>query len=142
MEFPLPDVKLEALGFDARQIARLQITIERHIAEHRYPGAQIALARNGALALHCSYGQKQTGEVGVAADDRTLWLLYSQTKVLVAAAIWALAEAGELRYTDRVADLVPGFEANGKGDITIFQILVARRRVSRCRGDRRGLGGS
>jgi CubicO group peptidase (beta-lactamase class C family) len=123
MEFPLPDARLETLGFDARQIARLQMTIERHIAEKRYPGAQIALARNGALALQSSHGHKHTGGAGVAVDDRTLWLLYSQTKVLVAAAIWVLAEAGELRYTDRVSDLVPGFEAHGKGDITIFQIL-------------------
>jgi CubicO group peptidase (beta-lactamase class C family) len=88
----------------------------------RYPGAQIALARSGSLGLQRSFGLKRIGE-NAAVEDRTLFLLYSQTKVLVATAIWALAEAGEPRYTDRVADLVPGFEAHGKGDITIFQVL-------------------
>ncbi len=34
-----------------------------------------------------------------------------------------LAEQGALRFTDRVAEHVPGFEANGKGDITIIQLL-------------------
>jgi CubicO group peptidase (beta-lactamase class C family) len=34
-----------------------------------------------------------------------------------------LAEQGALRFTDRVAEHMPGFEANGKGDITIVQLL-------------------
>jgi CubicO group peptidase (beta-lactamase class C family) len=122
MQFPLSDASLESLDFDARQIDRLQAMIEHHITENRYPGAQIALARSGSLGLQRSFGRKRIGE-NATVEDRTLFLLYSQTKVLVAAAIWALAEAGELRYTDRVADLVPGFEAHGKGDITIFQVL-------------------
>ncbi len=121
MEFPLRDATPETLGFEGGQIDRLNEIIERHISQKRYPGAQIALARGGALALYRSYGKTRIGEA--PADDRTLWLLYSQTKVLIAAAIWALVEAGELRYADRVADLVPGFEANGKGEITLFQVL-------------------
>lgn len=124
MQFPLQAATPDALGFDARQIERLQAIIEHHIAENRYPGAQIALARNGCLALQRSFGRKRMGDDAAAADDRTLWLLYSQTKVLIAATIWALVEAGELRYADRIADLVPGFEANGKGEITLFQVLT------------------
>jgi CubicO group peptidase (beta-lactamase class C family) len=57
------------------------------------------------------------------ARDDSLWLLYSNTKVITASAIWVLAEQGALRFTDRVAEHVPGFEANGKGDITIVQLL-------------------
>lgn len=123
MSFVLRDAILDELGFERQQIDRLQSTIERHIADNRYPGAQVAIARDGALGLHRSFGQKRIGDAPLVADDRTLWLLYSQTKVLVAAAIWVLAESGELRYTDRVAELVPGFEAFGKGDITVFQVL-------------------
>jgi CubicO group peptidase (beta-lactamase class C family) len=123
MHYPIPEADLDTLGFDKRQIARLKAAIERHIAESRYPGAQVALARDGMLGLHQSFGCKRIGEDVAAADDRTLWLLYSQTKVLTAAAIWVLVEAGELRYGDRVADLVPGFEAEGKGDITVFEVL-------------------
>ncbi len=43
--------------------------------------------------------------------------------MITASAIWVLAEQGALRFTDRVAEHVPGFEANGKGDITIIQLL-------------------
>jgi CubicO group peptidase (beta-lactamase class C family) len=38
--------------------------------------------------------------------------------------VWLLAERGALAFTDRVADHVPGFEANGKGEITILQLLT------------------
>src|SRR6185295_10820514 len=57
------------------------------------------------------------------ARDETLWLLYSNTKVITACAVWILVERGALAFTDRVADHVPGFEANGKGDVTIVQLL-------------------
>jgi CubicO group peptidase (beta-lactamase class C family) len=60
----------------------------------------------------------------VPAGDDTLWLLYSNTKVITACAVWLLAERGALRFTDTVAEHVPGFEANGKGGITIIQLLT------------------
>ena len=40
--FPLPSADLESLGFRKNQIDRLVALIERHIAEGRYPGCQIA----------------------------------------------------------------------------------------------------
>ena len=54
--FPLPESDLESLGFRKGQIDRLIALIERHIAENRYPGCQIALARHGKLALYRSFG--------------------------------------------------------------------------------------
>ena len=60
----------------------------------------------------------------VAAKDDTLWLLYSNTKVLTACAVWLLVERGALGFTDKVAEHLPGFEQNGKGDITIIQLLT------------------
>ena len=45
--FPLPSADLDSLGFRHEQIDRLTALIEQHIAEGRYPGCQIALARHG-----------------------------------------------------------------------------------------------
>ena len=50
-KFPLPTADLDSLGFRREQIDRLIALISRHIAEGKYPGAQIALARRGKLAL-------------------------------------------------------------------------------------------
>jgi CubicO group peptidase (beta-lactamase class C family) len=122
--FPLSASKPSALNFDERSLDRLQELIMRHVADGRYPAAQIALARRGQLALFASFGDARTQPSRVAAGDDTLWLLYSNTKVITACAVWLLAERGALSFTDAVAAHLPGFEANGKGEITILQLLT------------------
>src|SRR5690606_11170944 len=87
-------------------------------------GAQLAVARHGKLALFRSFGQARAGADARAADDRTLWLLYSNTKVITAATVWKLVEDGALRFSDTIASHVPGFEKGGKGDITVIQLLT------------------
>jgi len=123
MAFPLAAATPSSLGLDPSALDRLQELITRHLAEGRYPGAQIALARDGKLALFRTFGDARTDPARTPAREDSLWLLYSNTKVVTASAIWVLAEQGALRFTDRVAEHVPGFEANGKGDITIIQLL-------------------
>ena len=53
---PPPATDLAAAGLRAGQIARLDALIEAHIAEGRYPGAQIAIARHGRLAHARTFG--------------------------------------------------------------------------------------
>ncbi|MFI5000873.1 MAG: serine hydrolase domain-containing protein [Reyranellales bacterium] len=122
--FPLPTTDLESSGFRKSQIDRLTALIERHIAEGRYPGCQIALARHGKLALYKSFGKAVTEPAARAAGDDTLWLLYSNTKVVTAVALWVLAERGLFSFSDRIADHVPEFAKNAKGDITVLQVIT------------------
>ena len=123
MAFPLPESNPEALGLDPRPLDRLCATIERHIAEGRHPGAQVAVARHGKLALCRSFGRARV-EPDAPADARSLFLLYSNTKVLTTAALWMLAEDGLLRFSDTVAQHLPGFEEHGKGGVTVLQLLT------------------
>ena len=123
MTFPLPLSSVEALGLDPKPLARLRELITAHIAEGRYPAAQIAVARHGKLGLVWTLGDARLDPQRVPARDETLWLLCSNTKVITACAVWIPVERGALAFTDRVADHVPGFEANGKGDISIIQLL-------------------
>jgi CubicO group peptidase (beta-lactamase class C family) len=106
--FPLPSADLGSLGFRLEQIDRLTALIERHIAEGRYPGCQIALARHGKLGLFKSFGNAATEPKPRVATDDTLWLLYSNTKVVTAVALWALAERGLFSFSDRIADPCAG----------------------------------
>src|SRR5713101_6618385 len=124
MSFPLTPGDPSSLGLDAQALDRLGEIITRHLTEGRYPGAQIAVARRGQLALVQTFGDARLDPERVAARDDTLWLLYSNTKVITACAVWVLMERGALRFTDRVAEHLPGFEQNGKGDITIIQLLT------------------
>ena len=124
MTQPLPTADPAALGLDPAPLGRCAELISRHVAEGRHPGAQIAVARNGALALFQTFGDARLDPARAPARDDTLWLLYSNTKVITACAVWVLAEQGALRFSDRVADHVPGFEAHGKGEISIVQLLT------------------
>ena len=123
MTFSLATSTIEALGLDPKPLARLRELITAHVAEGRYPAAQIAVARRGKLGLLWTIGDARLEPQRAPARDDTLWLLYSNTKVITACAVWILVERGALAFTDRIADHVPGFEANGKGDISVIQLL-------------------
>ena len=82
MSFPLSVATPSSLGLDPRALERLQELITRHLAEGRYPGAQIAVARDGKLALFRTFGDARIDPARAAAGDDSLWLLYSNTKVI------------------------------------------------------------
>jgi len=119
--FPLPSASPAELGLDPAKLDLLCARIEADIAAGHHPGAQVAIARHGKLGFFRSFGAARRG---LAANDATLWLLYSNTKVITAAGLWALAEEGRLRLTDTIAQHLPGFEAGGKGNITFIELLT------------------
>jgi CubicO group peptidase (beta-lactamase class C family) len=120
----LPRSAPEALGLDPARLEQLYGLIERHIDEGRYPGAQVAVARHGRLAAFRSFGRARLAPEPVDATDDTLWLLYSQTKMIVAAAVWQLVDRGAVSFSDRIAEHVPEFARHGKGEITLHQVLT------------------
>ena len=122
--YPLPESNLAALGFAAKPLDHLDALIRSHIDEGHYPGAQIALARHGKLALFRTYGDARTEGGTVPASDDTVFLLFSQTKVLTSSAVWTLVEEGKLSFMDKVADFLPEFAARGKADITLEQVMT------------------
>lgn len=123
--YPLEPASAESLGFHRPALARLERIIESQIAAGRYPGAQFALARHGKLAMVKSFGRAAIAPERATRDD-TLFLVFSNTKVITATGLWALVEDGALSFTDRVAKHMPEFAKHGKGDITIHQLLSHR----------------
>lgn len=122
--YPLPPSDLATLGFASKPLEHLDALIRGHIAEGRYPGAQIALARHGKLALFRTYGRAKTEGGDVEATDENLFLLFSQTKVLTSSAVWTLVEEGKLSFMDKVSDHLPAFACRGKADITLQQVMT------------------
>lgn len=123
--FPLAAASLAELGFHEPALERLRQLIRKHIDEQRYPGAQIALARHGKLALFETFGNARIAPNAAASND-TLWLLYSNTKVITAVGMWMLVEDGRIRFSDAVAEYVPEFAQHGKGAISIAQVMSHR----------------
>ena len=130
MTYPLPTASLSDAPIRSDALARLGDLIHSHIQDKRYPGAQIALAYKGKLLWEQSFGHSRLGHghaadtQGVGANNRSLWLLYSNTKIIVATLLWKLHEQGKLRFTDRVADYLPEFASHGKDAITLFQVIT------------------
>ena len=56
-------------------------------------------------------------------DDQTLQLVFSTTKGAAAICIARLVQDGKLSYDDTVAQHWPEFAQNGKGDITVGQLM-------------------
>ncbi len=121
---------LHTSTIDTHKLQPLFDLIQLHIDDHKYPGCQIAIAHEGQCLVNRSFGLARMGR-GHEADTKALpanndhlFLLYSNTKVLVATALWKLYEDGKFAFTDRVADLLSGFAVNGKQDITLLQLIT------------------
>jgi CubicO group peptidase (beta-lactamase class C family) len=117
----LPQISIEQAGLRPDALGGIAALIEGHIAEGRYTGAQIAIGRHGAIAYCQSFGMAAPD---LKAADDTLFLLYSNTKVLTAAVVWALVEQGRLRFNDPVAKHVPEFAQAGKERVQVQHLLT------------------
>ena len=95
---------------------------ERNFAEHGELGAAFSLYVNGEVKadLWAGVADKRTGR---AWNEDTLQLVFSTTKGAAAICVARLVDAGRISYDDPVAAHWPEFAANGKGDITIAQMM-------------------
>ena len=130
MNYPLPSAPLSHAPIQSVAMEKLSELIQSHIQDKRYPGAQIALAYQGQLVWEESFGHARLGQgheadtAQIPADNQSLWLLYSNTKIIMATLLWRLHEQGKLRFTDRVVDHIPEFSKNGKDAISLFQVIT------------------
>lgn len=104
----------EQLGLDSDRLADLRGRVQHAIDKGPLPSVQIALARDGHLALFETFGE---------ADNNTRFNVFSCTKPVVASAIWKLMGEGLIEIERTVAHYIPVFAENGKQDVTVEQVL-------------------
>jgi CubicO group peptidase (beta-lactamase class C family) len=104
----------DKLGLDGDRLNDLRGRVQHAVDKGPLCSVQVALARNGRLALFETFG---------AGDNDTRYNVYSCTKPLVASAIWRLMGEGLLEVGRAVSDYIPEFADNGKQDVTIEQLL-------------------
>ena len=113
---------------DSQKLLELTQLIESHIQDQRYAGAQVAMAHKGRIIYEQDFGLAKRpgpqGESSVHAHPQTLWLLYSNTKVILACALWRMLEAGLISFNANVSHYLPGFAKHGKADITLFELIT------------------
>ena len=105
----------QSLGLDPHKVATFLARVKQEVDEGVLPAAQVAVARHGRVGIFESYGTAQ-------ADSLTP--VFSATKAITSAAAWLLFQAGELREDERVVDIIPEFNTNGKDVVTVGQLFT------------------
>lgn len=102
-------------------------TIDRAVAAGRCPGAVLLVGRGDDVVYLEAYGSRALAPTRLPMTRDTIFDLASLTKPLATApSIMILADRGKLRISDPVWKYIPGFEQNGKEQITIEQLLLHR----------------
>jgi CubicO group peptidase (beta-lactamase class C family) len=89
---------------------------------HDELGAGFSLYVDGVQRVDL-WGGVADKQTGAAWTDQTLQLVFSTTKGAAAICVAQLVQAGKLSYDDSVAQHWPEFAANGKGGITVGQMM-------------------
>lgn len=94
-----------------------------------HPMLSICLRRHGKIVLNRSIGYQQGDAVSndaIVGDLNTPICLFSASKGISAMLAHLLAEQGKIHLLDPVSYYIPEFAQNGKGYITIYQLLAHR----------------
>lgn len=102
-------------GLDPAKVDALLARARREIDAGLLSGVQVALARNGRLALFAAFGD---------AGEDSLICVFSATKAVTSAAAWILMQEGALHEDELVADIVPEFASHGKDRIRVEQLFT------------------
>jgi CubicO group peptidase (beta-lactamase class C family) len=111
-------------GLDPEKVDQLLARAERDVKDGLLPSCQIAIARNGLVGAMRTFGHAVQGGTDLPATDDTLYCVFSCTKAIISSAIWLLIGDGKLDVRERAAEIVPEFGTNGKGVVTVEQLLM------------------
>ncbi|MFT3838077.1 MAG: serine hydrolase domain-containing protein [Myxococcaceae bacterium] len=105
--------------------AGLRQLFERQVARGVFPGGQLVVRRRGEVLCDFAVGIARR-EGGVPVTRATRFAVFSASKPVAAIAMAMLEERGALKLDDPVARWFPEFAANGKGELTVLDVLTHR----------------
>ncbi|QDZ22040.1 protein kinase [Chloropicon primus] len=104
----------------------LQKKLERNVQElsekEKLQGLQCTVLKDGMLEANVAAGTVSEMDLR-PATEKTLFIAFSVTKALLAAAVHLLVERGVVNLDDPVSKHWPEFGQEGKGNITVSQLL-------------------
>lgn len=121
----LPHGRPSEVDMDAGQLSEIDGVVMSGLSERKLPGCVVCIGRRGKIVYLKAFGSRQLLPTETPMTTDTLFDLASLTKpVATATCIMCLVESGQLALTDRVTAWMPDFEVNGKGMITIYDLLT------------------
>lgn len=99
--------------------------VNHGVEEHLLPGAVVIVGHDGHIVYRRAYGMRSLEPTQEKMRLDTVFDMASLTKPLMTAtAVMQLYQEGKIGVDDPVAKYLPEFAANGKGDITIRDLLT------------------
>ena len=115
----------ESVGFNRDSLARIDSIITKAIRDSAFPGAQVVVVKDGAIAYNRLFGSLDYSPESPSVDGTTIYDIASLTKVIATtSAIMKLYDEGLLNIDDSVVQYIPAFGNRGKETITIRNLLL------------------
>lgn len=112
-------------GFNPDSLERVDDVIDRAIADSAFPGAVLLVAKDGIIVHEKAYGKFTYDPYARPVTTDAIYDLASVTKVIsTTSAIMKLVEEGKVKLEDPVIKYFPAFGQNGKGKVTLYNLLV------------------
>lgn len=117
-------LQLTAASFRPEKLQEMDAAIHEAIAEKKCPGGVLWVEHAGT-SYHKAFGQRAVVPAAEAMSEDTIFDAASLTKVVACTpAMMLLIEHGQVKLDDPVAKYLPEFAAEGKGRITVRQLMT------------------
>ena len=114
-----------AAGFRPDGMAEVDRVIEAAVAAHAFPGAVVAVGKDGVLAHLKAFGHLSYDADAASVQTDTLYDLASLTKVIVTTTMaMILVDEGKLDITKPVSAFLPEFHGGAKDKVTVWHLLT------------------
>lgn len=110
-------------GLDADRLQHLRDTIAADVADGRYFGAVIAVARHGELGLAAQVGFGDAARTLPLRQD-SVFSLFSLTKAFTNVLVFRAIELGQFALTTRVSAIIPEFSGGARETVNFFHLLT------------------
>jgi uncharacterized protein YbbC (DUF1343 family)/CubicO group peptidase (beta-lactamase class C family) len=105
--------------------APLDALLKSAVEKGNAPGAVLLVGHNGAVVYRKAYGNRALEPSKEAMTPDTVFDVASLTKVLATTtSVMRMVQLGQVKLNDPVAKYIPEFGRNGKGDVTVRQLMT------------------
>lgn len=106
---------LKRAGVSLDRLENLRMRVRKEVEDGLLPSVQIAVAKEGKVLWSETLGE---------ALEQTLYPIFSCTKAIMSVAAWTLIQEGKLDVDERVGDIIPEFDTNGKQDVRVVHLFL------------------
>jgi uncharacterized protein YbbC (DUF1343 family) len=112
-------------GHEAHDFAAIDTIMQEAVAAGKIPGGVVLVGHNGRVVYRKAFGSRSLEPLREAMTADAVFDLASLTKcIATTTAMMQLIEEGRVRLNDPVAAYLPEFAQNGKGQITVRELLT------------------